>query len=33
MNSDFNLQKLLVEIAVTPAAHGVESPVQTVKKK
>lgn len=31
--SDFNLQKLLVEIAVTSAAHGVEAPVQTAKKK
>ena len=31
--SDFNLQKLLVEIAVTSAAHGVETPVQTAKKK
>jgi len=28
-----NLQKLLVEIAVTSAAHGVEMPVQTAKKK
>lgn len=31
--SDFNLQKLLVEIAVTSATHGVETPVQTAKKK
>ena len=31
--SDFNLQKLLVEIAVTSAAHGVETPGQTAKKK
>lgn len=31
--SGFNLQKLLVEIAVTAAAHGAETPVQTAKKK
>jgi cytochrome c553 len=31
--SGFNLQKLLVEIAVTSALHGVETPVQTAKKK
>lgn len=31
--SGFNLQKLLVEIAVTSAAHGVETPRQTAKKK
>lgn len=31
--SGFNLQKLLVEIAVTSAVHGVETPVRTAKKK
>lgn len=31
--SEFNLQKLLVEIAVTSATHGVDLPVQTAKKK
>ena len=33
VTSEFSVQKLLVEIAVTSAMHGVEMPVQTVKKK
>jgi hypothetical protein len=31
--SEFNLQKLLVEIAVTSVAHGVEPPVQSANKQ
>ena len=31
--SDFNLQKLFVEIAVTAVTHGIDQPVQAAKKK
>ena len=30
--SEFNLQKLLVDIAVTSATHGLDTPVRTAKK-